>query len=234
MTPEGGRRFTDKEVALVLRKASELHDRDGEGGGSGLSLRDLEEIAAEVGISRDAVGRAVAHLDSRVGRRNPLAGGPLTHRAIKALPGELDEAGMARLIRHVDSSSDGVGSVTEALGATRWTSTDRFRTLQVSLTPERGQTTVQVVERATARLRRLVHLVPASLGAALTAGSIGALNPSSGAVAALIAAGFAVGGVLGRLGWSWLSKQSEERVERLASHLAREAGHVLPHPEASE
>jgi hypothetical protein len=232
MDPGAARRFTDKEVAIVLRKASELEDRAGEGGGSGLSLQDLEEIAAEVGISRDAIGKAVAHLDSRARRRNPLAGGPLTRRAIRVVPGEMDEASMARVIRHVDSSTDAVGSVTEALGSTRWTSADRFRALQVSLTPERGETTVQVVERTAARLRRLAHLVPASLGAALTAGSIGALNPSSGTVAALIAMGFAAGGFLGRLGWGWLSARSGERVERLATQLEREA--AAEHERADE
>ena len=65
--------------------------------------------------------------------------------------------------------------------------------------------------------------MPASLAAAVTAGSIGALEPSSGAVAALIALGFAVGGTVGRVAWGWLSSQSAERVERLAGELARQA-----------
>jgi hypothetical protein len=223
MDSDGSRRFTDKEVAIVLRKASELEDREGEGGGSGLSLEELEDIAAEVGISREAMSRAVAHLDARSKRLRPLSGGPLTHRAIQAVPGELDEDARARLIEYVNSTSDMIGATSDALGSTQWTSVDRFRSTQVSITPGRGETNVQVVERASARLRRLAHLLPASLAAAVTAGSIGALEPSSGAVAAFIALGFAVGGTVGRAVWGWLSSQSADRVERLAGELARQA-----------
>ncbi len=225
MDSDGSRRFTDKEVAIVLRRASELEDREGEGegGGSGLSLRELEDIAAEVGISREVVGRAVAHLDSRSKRLGPLSGGPLTHRAIQAVSGELDEAARARLIEYVNSTSDTIGATSEALGSTQWTSVDRFRSTQVSITPVRGETNVQVVERASTRLRRMAHLLPASLAAAVTAGSIGVFEPSSGAVAALIALGFAVGGSVGRGIWGWLSAQSAERVDRLAGELSRQA-----------
>ena len=226
MDSDGSRRFTDREVAIVLKKASELEDREGDGRGSGLSLEELEDIAAEVGISREVMGRAVAHLDSRPKRLGPLRGGPLTHRAIQAIPGELDEAARARLIQYVDSTSDAVGTTSEALGSTQWTSGDRFRTTQVSITPARGETSVQVVERATSRLRRLVHFLPASLVAAVTAGSIGSIgayDPSSGAVAALIALGFVWGGAVGRIGWGWLSAQSAERVERLVGELSSQA-----------
>jgi hypothetical protein len=223
MDSDGSRRFTDKEVAIVLRKASELEDQEGEGGGSGLSLEELEDIAAEVGISREVMGRAVAHLDSRSKRLGPLSGGPLTHRAIQAVPGELDEEARARLIEYVNSTSDTIGATSEALGSTQWTSVDRFRSTQVSITPARGETNVQVVERASTRLRRMAHLLPASLAAAVTAGSIGVLEPSSGAVAAFIAMGFAVGGTVGRVAWGWLSAQSADRVERLAGELSRQA-----------
>jgi len=223
MDSDGSRRFTDKEVAIVLRKASELEDREGEGGGSGLSLEELEDIAAEVGISREAMGRAVAHLDSRSKRLGPLSGGPLTHRAIQAVPGELDEEARARLIEYVSSTSDAIGATSEALGSTQWTSVDRFRSTQVSITPARGETNVQVVERASTRLRRMAHLLPASLAAAVTAGSIGVLEPSSGAIAAFIALGFAVGGLVGRVAWGWLSAQSADRVERFAGELSRQA-----------
>jgi hypothetical protein len=116
-----------------------------------------------------------------------------------------------------------IGATSDALGSTQWTSVDRFRSTQVSITPGRGETNVQVVERASARLRRLAHLLPASLAAAVTAGSIGALEPSSGAVAAFIALGFAIGGTVGRAVWGWLSSQSADRVERLAGELARQA-----------
>ena len=46
---EGSRRFTDREVALVLKRASEIDEAEVAGAASGLSLHDLTEIAGEVG-----------------------------------------------------------------------------------------------------------------------------------------------------------------------------------------
>ena len=57
------RRFTDREVALVLKRASEFDDSSEVGPATGLSKGDLTEIAAEVGISPAAIDRAVATLD---------------------------------------------------------------------------------------------------------------------------------------------------------------------------
>ena len=46
MSIDPTRRFTDREVAIVLRKASEIDETEGAGpgGGAGLSLEDLKEI----------------------------------------------------------------------------------------------------------------------------------------------------------------------------------------------
>lgn len=230
MTSESSRRFTDREVALVLRKASELDEAQGSAGAAGLSLAQLEEIAAEVGIAPEVVRRAVSELD-RSGPRGLLSGGPLSHQAIRAVPGELDREALARLIQHVDGSSDQVGQVTEALGGIQWTARDRFRTTQVSLTPSGGETRVRVVERATSRLRRVVHFMPTMVGLALVGGTVGALEPTSGMVAALMAGGAALGAAVGRFVWGRLSAGSAARVERLASGLAQEAEAASPRDE---
>ena len=234
MNDDKNRRFTEQEVAIVLREASELEEVGGQVGARGLSLRDLEEIAGEVGISKASITRAVSKLDARGKRVNPLAGGPLAHRAIRAVEGELDEEGLAALVRQVDGGSDAVGEVSEALGATRWTASDRFHTTQVSLTPGRGETTIQVVERATTRLRRLVHLVPASVSAAVTAGTIGALDLSSGGVSGVIALGFVAGATLGRMVWSRMALQRAARVEHLAEDLSKEASELVPRSDSGE
>ena len=70
LTERSTRRFTDREVALVLRAATEIDESEGSGtGAGGISLDDLREIAREVGISGPAIERAVAQLDrgGRVG-----------------------------------------------------------------------------------------------------------------------------------------------------------------------
>jgi hypothetical protein len=222
VTIDKSRRFTDKEVALVLRKASELEEAEGTGPGGGLSLLDLEQIAAEVGISREVLNRAVAALDNKAGG-NPFARGQLVHQVIRAVDGELSENSVSELIQHVDGTSDQVGVVSEALGSIQWTARDRFRTYQVSIKPSEGETRIRVIERATARLRTFVATVPTMMGAALVAGSIGGFDPSSGMVAILTAMGAVAGAVVGRVLWRQVSSGSEARVKQLAADLTRQA-----------
>lgn len=234
MSTDGSRRFTDREVALVLRKASELEESTGSGGGTGLSLAELEQIAVEVGISPTLIQKAVAELDTK-GTGSFLSGGPRVHQVIRAVEGEVDAETMARLMEHVDGSSDRVGVVSQAVGMTQWTARDRFRTTQVSITPNKGETRVRVVERASSRLWRISHIVPTMSGAALVLGTVGSLDPGSGMVTAAAAAGAAVGAAVGRVIWRQLSSASKARVDKLAGELSQAAQAATlsrSHPEA--
>src|SRR6266566_2316594 len=62
--PQGGaRRFSEKEVGLILQRAAELQQHDPRGPAEGgLSLADIEQIAAEAGIDPRHVQAAVATL----------------------------------------------------------------------------------------------------------------------------------------------------------------------------
>lgn len=119
MSSDESRRFTDREVALVLKKASEIEESVGSGAGGALSLEDLNEIAKEVGISPEAISQAVAGLDRGGGVGAAVWGAPTVHRAAHAVAGELNEEAIARLIRLVDDRTDTAGAVSEALGSVR-------------------------------------------------------------------------------------------------------------------
>lgn len=216
------RRFTDQEVALVLRRASEIDDTDASGSGSGLSLDDLRDIAREVGISPAAIDRAVAGLDR--GRSLPplLAGAPAVRKAAHAVPGELDREAIARLVRIVDEQADNAGTVSEALGSVRWTGSDRLRSTRVSFTPARGETAIEVVEKAEPRLRRIFHMLPAAWGVMLAGPLAASLQPGTPGVLAIAGLGALVGVGAGRMVWSALSAASARRVRRLAEALADE------------
>ena len=56
--------YTDKEISAVLKRATELQGAQGPAGGtSGLSLDELEQIAAEVGIDPNYVKAAALELE---------------------------------------------------------------------------------------------------------------------------------------------------------------------------
>ena len=221
------RRFTDREVATVLRKAVEIDERRGREAGQALSLEDLREIAREVGISPGAMDEAVRALGRHATGPDLLAA-PLTQRAVHDVPGELDPGGLARLLRVVDDRADGAGNVTEALGAVRWTSEDRFSTLQISLAPEAGRTRIQVVEKTRPRLRRIMHLLPAAWGAMLAGPVVSWLQPGTVGVMALAATGVLGGLAAGRAAWTFLASRSRNRVSTMARAMAREADAIVP------
>lgn len=221
---DGSRRFTDREVALVLKRASEIEEVDGSGAGGGLSLDDLKEIAREVGISESAISQAVSGLAQRRGSLPGPWGAPLARRAVHAVQGELNTDAIAKLIRRVDEETDSAGSVSEALGSVRWTGADRFRSTRISITPANGETTIQVEEKAVPRMRRIFNLVPGAWAAILAMPvitSAGGLSTAQGAM--LVGLSVAAGIGVGRAVWNLMSASSARRVERLAAALSKDA-----------
>jgi hypothetical protein len=91
-----GDRLDDEQIALVLRRASEL-DGQSPAGQPGLDLEILEEAAVEAGLSRESVRRAVAELRAGAlsvdsdGRPRRTALGPPTLTVSRCVPGPLGE-----------------------------------------------------------------------------------------------------------------------------------------------
>jgi hypothetical protein len=63
----------------------------------------------------------------------------------------------------------------------RWTGSDRIRSTQISITPEGGETRIQVTEKLAPRLRRAVYAVPALWGVMLAGPLIEQLGLSGAA-----------------------------------------------------
>lgn len=223
------RRYTDQEVALVLARAADLEERraDGpSGGGRGLTLRELHEIAREVGLSPAVIDEAVSALGPAPARPS-LLGAPLSHRLVRGVPGRLDEEDLRRLIRVVEDQVDDTGTVTEALGVVRWTTVSHGQkfdpTMQVSLSSHGDETQIQVVRRYPQAIRALLHLLPpvwgAAIGGAVVSGAGLAIVPAVGVVVA--AGGLALG--FGRSVWRAMSRRSARKAEEVAGALAAEA-----------
>jgi hypothetical protein len=206
MPPPGrqGRRFSDAETQLILRRAAELHEASPEPGAKGLDRPQLEQVAAEVGIAPAAVRRAIGELEAeasapgpeglltgRLGRivfdvplTRPLEGNPLPHLAL-ILETALGAEG------EVETTSDAL--VWRLPG---------HREIRVGLRPRPGGGAIRVDESL------------GRLGGALFGGVVGGLGGGlGGSTAALVAVGLgspAAAGilVLGALGGSyWWAKR---------------------------
>ncbi len=227
------RRFTDDEVALVLKRAAELERRSPSPTGArarGLTLRDLEEIAEEAGIEPTLIAQAVREMAGvrRFAKSNSLTGPPTTHREVRAVPRELTREELAELIRLVDDEVADQGVVQEALGSVRWTGKGRFLSTQVAVEPGEGETLVRVEERFTPQFKGALQGVPAGYG--LMFGYVAALEwLAAGVVPGTLLAlgatlvGWGVGGAL----WRFFSSRSRGRVRRLAEALGLRAEEMV-------
>lgn len=219
------RRYTDREVALILRRAAELEEREGvEVKARGISLSDLEQIASDVGLDLMRIRRAALELEGgRRFRGSTVLGPPPSRTAVRGVEAPLSGASLRELVRAIDDHVDAPGTVSEALGTVRWTASDRWSTTQVAVAPSPAGTTIKVHERIEPRVRGLLHFVPtvwgAMAGIAITA-SVGiAVLPG----AAILAGCALVGTAAGRGVWEILSERSQRRVDELAGDLATHA-----------
>ncbi|MGD8320704.1 MAG: hypothetical protein PVJ02_09625 [Gemmatimonadota bacterium] len=219
------RRFTDQDVALILKRAAEL-DRSAAPNSlaRGLSGSELEEIAREVGIDPRMVARAVAELDDhRRSSSELLLGEAPMHRQTRVVPRALDRSALQSLVAAVDESVPAQGTVSEALGAVRWSASDRILSRQVAIKPSEHETLIRVEERYTHAIRGVLHGIPSAYGVVFGLAwgleGIGGLGPGLGLAAALGAGGWA----LGRALWSAVSRRSRRRVHALADRLTEEA-----------
>lgn len=227
---DSGHRFTDREVALLLQRAAEIEaQRTDAQPTQGMSLRQLREIATEVGISPEVFEEAVTAVQAgaKPARREVL-GAPLTYKAARGVDGQLDAAAMERLIRVLEEAMDQSGTVTDALGTVRWTSLtpdQRFDpTTQVSLLTQKGETQISVVRRHPGMMRGFLHILPGVWSAALfTVVAAGGFHAAD-RVVAIGAAVFALIGVgIGHWIWQVIGERSARKVQDVADRLASAA-----------
>ena len=229
------RRFTDREIGLILRRAVELDEGSSSKAVSsarGLTMKELQEIAEEAGIDPGMVGRAVAEMETR-GGLEPLSfwGPPGVKREIRTVPGEMGQEEVGELMRVVDQEVEAQGTVVEALGQVRWTSNTRFLSTQVSVEPSGEDTLLRVEERYSDMIRGPLHGIPASWGLIFgLAFSIEQLSLALPLVIILTAITAMAGWGAGDLLWRALVAGSQKRVRALSEHLTTEASRLLPPP----
>ncbi len=154
--PSTSRRFNEKEVALIIKRASELQENETTAESStGMSLAELEQVAREAGLDPELVRRAAVDLDTRVTDQTPnsFLGAPTALRLERTIDGEVPADEFETLVLEMQRELGQVGATSTIGRSLQWTvqSVERrrvsTRTVQVTISPRHGRTTIRIEER---------------------------------------------------------------------------------------
>jgi len=149
------RRYNEKEVADIIKRASELQQVESTAEStSGMSLTELEQVAREAGLDPALVRRAATDLDTRVTDQNPspFIGAPTNLALERTIDGEVPVDEYETLVLEIQRELGGVGQASMLGRSLVWTTqgTGRrrasTRTVQVTVTPRNGRTTIHIEE----------------------------------------------------------------------------------------
>jgi hypothetical protein len=179
------KRYNDEEVALILRRALEADEGRPEGG---LTLVQLKEIAAEVGIPAHEVETAALAVQAERGVAAPSSGfGRTALRYEVEIPGELGPERRGDVLRAIRSAMGRQGIASEEFGGLSWTARDAFGGRYVTVRSENGRTRVE----ALGNFRD---------GAAVTAGAAGTVGLMVSGLVLKTLGGLGAVGLLGPAG----------------------------------
>lgn len=230
--PTPVRRYGDKEVRRLLQRAAELQKQEsvreyGDDAG-GLTLADLQEVAAEAGIHPRYIQRAAAGIEGSgpSGLAARLAGTELTITVERIVPGELPEEGFEQAILEIQRAFSGSGNPSMVGRTLMWKSDamEHQSSLQVTVSSRHGETRIRAEERlhGTAAAAHLGLVVGAGMGVGLGVGfSVGLAVLGSALFATLFPVG-AIGGIYAGVR-HWMKKFGVKRrreLERMADRIA--------------
>lgn len=224
------RRYSDEEFAVILHRASELAGAGSseQVSGGGLSLREIQAVAAEAGIDPAAIERAARGLPQErapTGVERAL-GGPVRYSRDFTVPGRFTGDVAARVLTAIRSSASQHGEGEASASGVTWSTEGEPSRTFVAVRPQASGARVQVdVDRTGGLLLTgFLNLVAGFV----TAGIVGAIvDPASAVVGAAILGGGLTAGLAGaRATWSATTRSARARVDAIADSIAEalEAG----------
>ncbi len=149
------RRFSDREAAVILRRAVELQEKAG-GSGSGtaitdsrgLTLEQLRQVAAEVGVDPRYV-TAAAESGGQQARGGRLLGGPISIQHLQVLPGRTDPAHMQAIIDEIRRVTGQHGKITQVADSIEWFGKDAMGGSFVSVSSVGNETRIRAMGNRT-------------------------------------------------------------------------------------
>ena len=230
-TPYKERRYSEQEFALVLQMASEEPDAPEEEKTQalapvreGLTLAQIQEIAAEVGIDPDRVSRAAALLPrERESRAIRLIGGHPVVSIETVVEREASETDLRRIAEAVRREVGATGKAQEVLGALEWRGNTTTTIVSASATPRDGSTVLQVSADSTGALLTIIGAagLPTLGVVALTLGKLVFGETDAGIVLGLLS-GLPPAAVVSRSLWKRTTKSWRERLLKIMDAMSHE------------
>jgi len=153
MDTHGGRtrRYNEKEVGALIQRATEMQQEGGHASERGLSLREIEHIADEMGIAPEHLHAAAMELDHRLepSGTSRLWGGPFRVDQQRTVDGTVTEVQWARIVQELRRVTGSEGRTREVGPSREWTRAVKdlnyvIERTSVTLHPEDDQTTIEV------------------------------------------------------------------------------------------
>lgn len=188
------RRYSEKEVARLLRRAIELQRAESAAPGpatAGLTLAELQEVALEVGIDPGHLRAAASELqvwgDPSVWER--LVGAPVSFVLERSVPGEFPEDAFEELVPLLSAGTMGQGNASAVGKTLTWSSRSDANTSsqQVLVQGRHGETLVRVEERLGGFAGGLFGGLLGGVGGGVGLGVGGALGGVLGSVVLAVA-----------------------------------------------
>ena len=185
------RRYSDEEVRRILHNAVEVDSSMVARAESGLTLAQIQCVAAETGLSAASVIAAVAALDheSRVPATPRMLGLPIGVASTVVLPGAIEDAGWRRLVAFLQDTFEAKGREEHGLVRREW----RNGNLRIALEEVDGATLLHLRTRKDSA-RALIQVGGSLLLGSLIVG-VGTTVAQSGVIAMAGALPLALGGL---------------------------------------
>jgi len=197
------RRYNEKEVSRLLKRAAELQRSERSvPSPAGLTLAELEEIAGEAGLDIASLRRAAAEIDaagtsgtSGLGLR--IAGAPMRVLLERTLPFEAPEVAFEELVPIIQLGTDSPGQLSQVGRTLSWSSQSQATpgALTVLVSVRKGETFIRIEERFANLAGGLFGGIGGGLGGGIGIGAGGAIAAALGGGAFFAIIPAVVGGV---------------------------------------
>jgi len=159
------RRYSEEDVARILRRATEGDPSKAVTRSDGMSLAELKSIGAEVGIDPVRIEESAHALERQpAAKANPLVGTPTAFDHEVRVPGVIPEDRTADVLAVIRRITGKRGDISQVQGALEWRTSGDVGERWVTISVRDGHTTV----RASARLGQgaAISLIPTALATA--------------------------------------------------------------------